>query len=713
MPSDTPAPGANDVADVEYKFYDRFFFSRNVEPYATQEQAFAHVFAGRDVMVTVPTGTGKTMVGKAALFRALETGRTAIYTSPLRALTEEKFREFCEDFGEDNVGFATGDYRVRPKAPLQVVVAEILWNQIYGSHASRPADVVVMDEAHYFNDLERGYVWEQSIISLDARTQLVLLSATVGAVEGFCNWVHIVRGVEMALVQSTERKVPLHHEFREETLVETVKTLAIQGDVPAIVFVFGREMCFETARILRTCRRFLTDAEREEVTRRANDVLMARGAAAELRPMLLHGIGIHHAGILPRYKRLVEELTNERLLKVVVSTETISAGINLPAKCVVFPSLKKVIQAKPRMLTSAEYHQMAGRAGRPQFDTEGFAITLAPEEITLELKRELQKAKQSRFEFDLQKLRKSLYGRARAEARSNGDVTWDPDNHAALVAGRPAALTSRTRVTADQVLAIGLPTGDPLGSGADAARAAEPPSVSPDIYKVIDRLLLDDRGRQEARDRARWVTENLQALGVVDEAGRHVKGEIVGTLHGMDGLFVFYALRDREMTYEFVREMVEYLVEHEAIQRVLQRAIDSEKREWCRTRLRERRRDEPQVSMEDVEAEYDEKFPRELTEIEKLHGEFLALLPHPELNGGKTAKTIWRDIEDEQLSFADYVERHALAHEEGSLFTYLARVMKAARMLSETTGLPEFAEVEARVRNVLGVVDERVTLDRD
>jgi len=379
----------------------------------------------------------------------------------------------------------------------------------------------------------------------------------------------------------------------------------------------------------------------------------------------------------------------------------------------VFPSLKKVIQAKPRMLTSAEYHQMAGRAGRPQFDTEGFAITLAPEEITLELKRELQKAKQSRFEFDLQKLRKSLYGRARAEARSNGDVTWDPDNHAALVAGRPAALTSRTRVTADQVLAIGLPTGDPLGSGADAARAAEPPSVSPDIYKVIDRLLLDDRGRQEARDRARWVTENLQALGVVDEAGRHVKGEIVGTLHGMDGLFVFYALRDREMTYEFVREMVEYLVEHEAIQRVLQRAIDSEKREWCRTRLRERRRDEPQVSMEDVEAEYDEKFPRELTEIEKLHGEFLALLPHPELNGGKTAKTIWRDIEDEQLSFADYVERHALAHEEGSLFTYLARVMKAARMLSETTGLPEFAEVEARVRNVLGVVDERVTLDRD
>jgi superfamily II RNA helicase len=259
-----------------------------------------------------------------------------------------------------------------------VVVAEILWNRVYGDRATRPADVVIMDEGHYFNDPERGYVWEQSIIGLDPRSQLVILSATIGDPEQFCAWVYSVRRVEMGLVAGTERKVPLYHEYRENYLIEVVRSLHENGETPAIVFGFGREQCFERARLLKSCPRFTSDEERQRIAELVDSVLLPGGGAKELKPLLLHGIGIHHAGILPRYKQMVEKLALERLVKFVVSTETISAGINLPAKRVIFPELRKVIKGKPRLVTSAEYHQMSGRAGRPQFDKEGIAITLAP-----------------------------------------------------------------------------------------------------------------------------------------------------------------------------------------------------------------------------------------------------------------------------------------------------------------------------------------------
>jgi len=713
-----------DQGDIELEFYERFFFERGLEPYAVQERAFAAIFAGYNCLVTVPTGTGKTMMAKAAIYRSLAMGQTVVYTTPLRALTEEKYRELKEDFGDENVGFATGDYKVNPDAPVQVVVAEILWNKIFGDQVHSPADVVVMDEGHYFNDPERGYVWEQSIIGLDPRTQLIILSATVGHPEAFCHWVELTRRLPMKLIESSERRVPLMHSYREDYLIDVVRELNHGGEVPAIIFVFGRERCFETARLLKSCPRFTTKEERERIEEECHGVLHEGGVSDELRSLLLHGIGIHHAGILPRYKQLVEKLTLDRLLRFVVSTETISAGINLPAKRVVFPSLRKHIRGRARLITPAEFHQMAGRAGRPQFDNEGIAIALAPEEIVQELRKEIKEAGKRGHKIDEAKLRKSLYSRARSEARRREDVIWGPEEHQELVRGQPAELKSRTKITAEQVLAIGLPDLQTTAlPGQDEVEPDtvtlthtdlgrdDPPYMNLNIVTVVDNLLLEDVDKHRAHRLLAHVTENLNALGIIDDHGRQVSGEMIGQLQGLDGPFLYYVFMNYQLGYEQVRELAEFLVDHDVVhRRLLKKEIEARK-EWIRNRLRELRAESALASWEDAEADYERAHPREITEIERIFGEFQAVVPHPELHGGKVPKSIWATMEDGGLDFFGFVDREGLGHEEGSLFSYLSRVMKVGRAIHEAVALPEFGALEDRVRAVLAAVDPRVGSD--
>ncbi|NJK88253.1 MAG: hypothetical protein HC923_01910 [Myxococcales bacterium] len=387
----------------------------------------------------------------------------------------------------------------------------------------------------------------------------------------------------------------------------------------------------------------------------------------EFSKLLQHGIGVHHAGVLPSYRRLVEELTADRLLKFVVTTETIAAGINLPAKRCVFPSLKKVIKKDARLLVPAEYHQMAGRAGRPQFDTEGIAITLAPEEVVQEFRRELRETqKRSSGAIGEEKIKKKHYARAKAEAKSKNDVSWDREDHLRLVDGQPAALKSQSKVTAEQILAIGLPdlsatallgegiasTGPSMPTEDAASGAAQDPmdERAPglerlDITKVISHLLLPDAERWEAHKRLAQITRNLQALGVLDEAGRPLKGEMIGKIRGIDGTFVHFVFENEQLDPPLAREMLEYLIEHDAIQRKLEQVERALRKAWVLERLRELRRESPQITFEDVEAMYEEEHPYVPTRIEVVHQTFLSKLPHPELHGGKRPKQIWAEIE--------------------------------------------------------------------
>ena len=704
--------------ELELSFYEKFLWGKGLEPYPVQEQAISKILAGQSVLVTVPTGTGKTLMAKAALHAAMERNQRAIYTTPLRALTEEKYRELCADFGEGYVGFATGDYKVNREAPIQVEVAEILWNRIVAEKHVSPADIVVMDEGHYFNDPERGYVWEQSIIGLDPRTQLVILSATVGRAEQFTHWVELTRRVPMALVESRERKVPLVHEFREDMMIDTVRELAHTGDVPAIIFVFGREQCFEVARLLKSCRRFTTDEEKAKVETMCDAALLETGVAKELRSLLTHGIGIHHAGILPRYKQLVEQLALERLIKFVVSTETIAAGINLPARTVVFPALRKFIKKEARLVTAAEYHQMAGRAGRPQFDDRGLAITLAPEEVVTEIKKKLKDASK-RPAYDEAKVKRGVYAAAQGEAKKRGDIVWTPEIHADLVKGEPAELRSKTKITAEQVLAIGLPDltavllpGDVASQRMADAEASLPPSMRLDILTVIENLLLTERERKELHKVLAQLVANLKAIGVIDEHGKQVKGEMIRELQGMDGLLIYYILFNHQLEYVELRELVEYLIDHDIIQRQLDRKGEDAKREWMRTKIREMRETNPQVSWDDVEAEWDKANPRIPTKIELLHQEFSSQIPHPELHGGKKPKTTWAQLEDSGLTFLEFADKHGLDHEEGNLFSYLVRVMNFSRKLHTASHLTEFEDMAERVQRLLARVDVRLVDDK-
>ena len=263
-------------------------------------------------------------------------------------------------------------------------------------------------------------------------------------------------------------------------------------------------------------------------------------------------------------------------------------------------------------------------------------------------------------------------------------------------------------------MAIGLPDltvetlPGQLDDEAERSDAAQPVYLKLDIATVVDNLLLGDRERRDAHKLLARITDNLRALGVVDEHGRQIAGEMIGELQGLDGPFIYYLLMNHQLDYAECRELVEFLIDHDVIQRILDRKLIEARREWIKSRLRERRVESPQTSWEDVEEEYEREFPRELTRVETIFAEFSALVPHPELHGGKRAKTVWSRIEDDEDDFLTFVDKNRLAHEEGSLFSYLARVMKTATKIHEATGVEQFESLADRVRRYLSVIDARL-----
>jgi hypothetical protein len=243
------------------------------------------------------------------------------------------------------------------------------------------------------------------------------------------------------------------------------------------------------------------------------------------------------------------------------------------------------------------------------------------------------------------------------------------------------------------------------------AEASLPPSMRLDIVTVIENLLLTERERKELLKVLDQLVANMKAIGVIDEHGHQVKGEMIRLLQGMDGLLIYYILFNHQLDYVELRQLVEYLIDHDIIQRQLDRKGEDEKREWMRTKIREMREENPTVTWEDVEALWEKEHPRVLTRVEVIHQEFNAAIPHPELHGGKKPKNTWAQLEDSGLTFLEFVEKHGLEHEEGNVFSYLVRVMNFARKLHQAAELTEFEDMAERVQRLLARVDVRLVDD--
>ena len=425
-------------------------------PYPVQEEALLAWFTCEEgVLVCAPTGTGKTLIAEAALYEALATGQRAYYTTPLIALTEQKLTELQGaaerwGFSANDIGLVTGNRRVNADAPVLVVVAEILFNRLLHREEFGFENVasVVMDEFHNFNDPERGIVWEFSLGLLPTNVRLLLLSATVGNSQEFVNWMWHRHRRKLDRVEGTERKVPLTFEWVGDSLLtEQIEEMARDREAenrrtPCLVFCFNRDACWNIAEQLKG-KKVVTSEQQKALAVRLADTDWSTGAGPQLKQILQRGVGVHHAGILPHYKRVVESLFQEKLLSVVVCTETLAAGVNLPARSVVLPELLKGPPSKKKLIEASAAHQMFGRAGRPQFDTQGFVYALAHEDDVkiLRWKEKYDQIPEDTKDPQLRKAKKQL--KKKMPTRRSTQQYWNEGQFEKLIAAPASKLQSR------------------------------------------------------------------------------------------------------------------------------------------------------------------------------------------------------------------------------------------------------------------------------
>ena len=447
----SPPPSRDELAEM-------YLEQLPYEPYPVQEEALLAWFTHPEgVLVCAPTGTGKTLIAEAAMFEALHTRKRAYYTTPLIALTEQKFQELQEaaerwGFSRDDVGLVTGNRRVNPDATILVVVAEILLNRLLHREAFDFADVsgVVMDEFHSFNDPERGIVWELSLTMLPKHVRLLLLSATVGNSGEFLGWLHKSHGRRLQLVQSEDRKVPLHFEWVGDLLLNQQLERMTEGDesdrrTPTLLFCFNRAECWTVAEQLKG-RSLLASGQQKALAARLEEWDWKGGVGPKLRQLLLRGVGVHHAGLLPKFRRRVEELFQQKLLSVCVCTETLAAGINLPARSVVLTTLLKGPPGKKKVVDASSAKQMFGRAGRPQFDDRGYVYALAHEDDVkiARWKEQYDQIPEDTKDPNLIRAKKNL--KRKMPTRRSNVQYWNEEQFQKLVASPPGKLASRGEI---------------------------------------------------------------------------------------------------------------------------------------------------------------------------------------------------------------------------------------------------------------------------
>lgn len=419
--------------------------------YAHQEEALIELVSGANVVLATPTGSGKSLVATGAQYAALAAGRRSYYTAPIKALVSEKFFALCGVFGAANVGMLTGDASVNAGAPVIACTAEILANVALREGADADVGLVVMDEFHFYGDPDRGWAWQVPLLELP-RAQFLLMSATLGNTDRLREDLTRRTGRPTALVAGAERPVPLHHYYATTPAHETIQELLDTRQAPVYVVHFTQAQALERAQALMSVN-VCTKEEKAAIAEAIGGFRFTSAFGSTLSRLVRHGIGVHHAGMLPKYRRLVEQLAQAGLLKVICGTDTLGVGINVPIRTVVFSALSKYDGTRTRLLNAREFHQIAGRAGRAGYDTAGTVVVQAPE-------HEVENLRQFAKVADDPKKRRKLVRRKAPE----GMVPWSQATMDRLVAAEPEPLSSHMRVTTAMLLDVVDRPGDPVAA---------------------------------------------------------------------------------------------------------------------------------------------------------------------------------------------------------------------------------------------------------
>ncbi|MFI5698134.1 DEAD/DEAH box helicase [Kribbella sp. NPDC051586] len=649
-------PGTTEPDDL-YDVFARWVGEQGISLYPAQEEALIEVMTGSNVILSTPTGSGKSLVATGAHFAALAHGQRTFYTAPIKALVSEKFFALCDVFGADKVGMLTGDASVNAGAPIICCTAEVLANIALREGPAADVGQVVMDEFHFYSEPDRGWAWQVPLLELP-KAQFVLMSATLGDVERFKIDLSRRTGRPTAIVASGERPVPLIYKYVTTPLHETLVELLVTHQAPVYVVHFTQAAALERAQAL-TSINVCTKEEKDKIKELIGHFRFGSGFGRTLQRLIMHGIGVHHAGMLPKYRRLVEQLAQAGLLKVICGTDTLGVGINVPIRTVLLTALSKYDGRRQRILKAREFHQIAGRAGRAGYDTSGTVVVQAPDHV-VENVRLLAKAGD-----DPKKQR-----RVQRKKPPEGFVTWGEDTFDRLVAADPEPLQSKMRVSHAMLLNVIARDGDAFAS----------------MRHLLQDNHEDSRAQLRLIRRAIQIYRTLLTAGVVerldepDEFGRSLRLTVdlqkdfslnqplstfalaaLDLLDPEDPVYALDVVSVVEATLEDPRAILMAQLHHAKGE-----AVNSMKADGIEY-------DERMELLEDI------SWPKPLEELLEATLEMYRQT-HPWIaEAGLSPKSVVRDMFERAMTFGEYIQYYSLARSEGIVLRYLSDAYKALR----------------------------------
>ena len=630
--------------------------SRGTTLYPAQEEAILELLDGKNVILNTPTGSGKSMVALALHFDSIAHGRKSVYTCPIKALVNEKWMALCKEFGPENVGLSTGDATVNRDAPILCCTAEILSNMALCEGEKLAITDLVMDEFHYYSDRERGVAWQIPLLTLP-QSRFLLMSATVGATEFFEREMTKHTGRQSVTVRSSQRPVPLDFSYSTTEISTEVQKLVNEGKAPVYVVHFTQAAAASNAQNFMSLD-LCTKEEKVKINEAIMEVRFSSPYGPDVKRWLKQGIGLHHAGLLPKYRILCEKLAQQGLLKVICGTDTLGVGVNVPIRTVLFTQLCKYSGDKTAILTARDFHQIAGRAGRKGFDNIGYVVAQAPEHVIENLKLEA-KSRQTGKKFQKRK------------PPEHGYVPFDESTYRRLIDAQPEPLTSSFRVDHGMLLNI-------LSRETDGCKAMR--TLIKDCHEsAASKKQLQHRSFQLFRS---LVEKNIvEFVKPVAEGYSHLRVNmdlqddfamnqplslyLVDTLPKLDSESPEYALD--------VITLCESIVENpEAILRIQQNKARTARLDELKAQGMEYNQ-----RMEEIEKV---EYPKPLREfIYGTYNEFAE--QHPWVDVNVEPKSIVREMFENFSTFSGYVKQYGLQRMEAILLRHLNYVYK---VLSQT-----------------------------